>query len=82
MSFEITFAEHPTVEELGVLEAGLDRFTEEMVGDRKTTRLTYFLRTETGDIVGGVHGNYRTFGWLSVCSGLTNLFEEKVTELH
>jgi len=66
MSFEITFAENPTVEELGVLETGLDRFTEEMVGDRKTTPLTYFLRSETGDIVGGVHGNYGTFGWLYV----------------
>ena len=58
MNYEISFAENPLAEELQILSDGIDQFTQAKMGLPGNTQLTFFLRDDTGTLVGGVHGNY------------------------
>lgn len=65
---KITFEENANVEDIGILGKGIADFVRSKIGGGKHTNLTFFLRDEKGEIIGGVHGNYSDFGWLYVDS--------------
>lgn len=66
MRYEIAFESEPEKSDLGVLEAGLNRHTEEIFGPREEKHIAFFVKDERGEIAGGVAGNYNKFGWLYV----------------
>ena len=66
MTYTITFEEKPADEDLQILAQGIDQYTQLKFGDRINKQLTFFLRSQEGVIVGGVHGNYGSFGWLYI----------------
>jgi N-acetylglutamate synthase-like GNAT family acetyltransferase len=68
MKYEITFAEKPSREDLKVLDDGLMQHANAIFGNHGFTSVAFFLRDETGAIVGGAAGNYGSFGWLYVDS--------------
>jgi ribosomal protein S18 acetylase RimI-like enzyme len=65
-NYEITFHENALPEDLQVISDGLESHTRTLFSDKDRTEIAFFLRDETGRIVGGVNGNYGTFGWLYV----------------
>ena len=66
MNYEITFEENASADDLQVIEEGLEAHTRELFSDKSRTWIAFFVRDESGKIVGGVNGNYGTFGWLYV----------------
>jgi GNAT superfamily N-acetyltransferase len=66
MAYEITFHENAPDDEIKVLSDGLEAYVEELFPGKSRTYLSYFVRDENGEIVGGVTGNYGTFRWLYV----------------
>ena len=66
MSYKITFEKEATDEDVSILGKGLDRQVLELFPDKKRIRVTFFLRSEADEIVGGVSGNYGSFGWLYI----------------
>ena len=66
MKYEITFEKNASAADLQVLSDGLDAHTDKLFTDKSRTEIAFFVRDESGDIVGGVNGNYGTFGWLYV----------------
>ena len=66
MDCEITFEEKPSDEDLKILKKGLAAYGDPIFGPTSVTDVTYFLRDEDGIIVGGVHGNYGSFGWMYI----------------
>ena len=66
MQYEIAFQPEPAKSDLDVLEAGLNRHADEMVGPREQKHIAFFVRDERGEIAGGVAGNYGSYGWLYV----------------
>ena len=66
MNYEITMEEKPSAEELDVLRNGLGEYGRAIVGQTSFTNVTFLLRDGEGVIVGGVHGNYGSFGWMYV----------------
>ena len=67
MKYSIT-QENALDDELQIVSEGLDRFTRSQIDLQEKTQLTFFLRDEEGKILGGVHGNYSSFGWLYISS--------------
>jgi len=66
MNYEITLEEKPSAEELDVLRSGLGEYGRAIVGQTSFTDVTFLVRDGEGVIVGGVHGNYGSFGWMYV----------------
>jgi len=66
MNYEITLEEKPSAEELDVLRSGLGEYGRAIVGQTSFTDVTFLVRDGEGVIVGGVHGNYGSFGWVYV----------------
>lgn len=66
MNYEITLEEKPTAEEHGALRNGLKEYSFPMFGTTSVVDVTFFVRDGEGVIVGGVHGNYGSFGWMYV----------------
>ena len=66
MNYEITLEEMPSDDDLGVLRNGLAEYGQSMFGTTSVVDVTFFVRDESGQIVGGVHGNYGSFGWMYV----------------
>lgn len=66
MEYKITFEEKPSEAELDVLRNGLAEYAFSMFGQTTFSDITFFVRDESGTIVGGVHGNYGSFGWMYV----------------
>ena len=66
MNYEITFETNASADDLQILSNGLEAHTEELFADKSRTEVAFFVRDENGRIVGGVNGNYGTFGWLYV----------------
>ena len=66
MNYEITFEENASADDLQVIDEGLEAHTRELFSDKSRTSIAFFVRDESGNIVGGVNGNYGTFGWLYV----------------
>jgi GNAT superfamily N-acetyltransferase len=68
MKYEITFEEGPALADLKILDDGLTQHANAIFGNHCFTHLAFFLRDEADTIVGGVAGNYGSFGWLYVDS--------------
>ena len=66
MKYQITLEEKAAAEDIAVLGDGLDRFVSDLFPGKRYTSVAFFLRDDAGKIVGGVHGNYGSFGWLYV----------------
>ena len=66
MNYEITLEEMPSDDDLGVLRNGLAEYGQSMFGTTSVVDVTFFVRDGEGAIVGGVHGNYGSFGWMYV----------------
>jgi GNAT superfamily N-acetyltransferase len=66
MKYEITFEGNPAEKDLRSLDAGIEAHAQATMGSIVNKQLTFFLRDEQGAIVGGVHGNCGSFGWLYV----------------
>lgn len=66
MTFKITREENPSSADIDLLERRLDEHIEEIFGLRTLTQTAFFVRDESGEIVGGVNGNYGPFGWLYI----------------
>jgi len=66
MRYQIIFEQDPARDDLQVLDDGLTEQTHSIFGEKNYTQIAFFLRDEYRSIVGGVNGNYSTFGWLYV----------------
>ena len=66
MEYTITFETDASDGDLRVLSDGLDAHVESLFPGKSRTYVAFFLRDEADSIVGGVNGNYGTFGWLYV----------------
>ena len=66
MKYEITFDGEPLDEDVKVLADGLFDHGRPMFGEPKIRKAACFVRDGIGDIVGGVYGNYGSFGWLYI----------------
>jgi GNAT superfamily N-acetyltransferase len=66
VKYQITFHEDASADDLQAVSDGLEEATLALFPDKSHTQVAFFLRDESGKIVGGVNGNYGTFGWLYV----------------
>jgi N-acetylglutamate synthase-like GNAT family acetyltransferase len=66
MTYQITLEEKPSAEDRAIIGNGIAGHDRGKFPDRKITDVTFFVRDEAGAIVGGVAGNYNSFGWLWV----------------
>lgn len=66
MDYEITLEDTPPDDDINVLRNGLGEYAFGMFGETSVADVTFFVRDESGVIVGGVHGNYGSFGWMYV----------------
>ncbi len=66
MSYTITQEENPLPEDIKILSSGLAAYGEEIVGPTWFKDTAFYLRDEAGEIIGGVYGNYGSFGWMYV----------------
>jgi GNAT superfamily N-acetyltransferase len=47
---------------------GIEDFTQPIVGDTGRHDLSFLLHDDSGEMIGGVQGNYDNFGWLWIDS--------------
>src|SRR4051812_43010392 len=66
MPYKIRFEANPSDEDLQILGDGIDRFSRSKVGRGEKIHLTFFLHDDEGVIIGGVYGNYTSYGWLYI----------------
>src|ERR1044071_458082 len=66
MNYKITCEENPASEDLHTLSQGLNEQVEALFPGRSRKYVAFFMRDDSGKIVGGVNGNYGSFGWLYV----------------
>ena len=64
----ITFEKKASDDDLRILGEGIERHTEELFPGKSRTNVTFLLRDDAGAVVGGVTGNYGSFGWLWIDS--------------
>lgn len=74
MDYEITFSEDPADEDLQAIQKGYDTFTEAQIGEEGRREIAFFIRDDSGSVVGGVKGIYSNYGWLWI--GLLYVSEE------
>ena len=66
MNYDITFDGEPADEDVKVLGDGLQEQMRALFGEPRIEKAAFFVRDGIGDIVGGVYGNYGSFGWLYI----------------
>ena len=66
MAFQITLEEKASDEDLRVLGDGIDLYVAGLFSGKQFNNIAFFLRDDAGKIVGGVSGNYGSFGWLYI----------------
>ena len=66
MTHQITLEEKASAEDRAIIGKGIARFGNGLFPGTSITDVTFFVRDEAGAIVGGVAGNYGSFGWLYV----------------
>lgn len=66
MTYQITLEAKASGEDLAIIRNGIEDFVDGLFPGKRFTNATFFLRDDAGVIVGGVHGNYGSFGWLYV----------------
>jgi len=66
MTIKIELSKQPDATELQVLEDGLNQFTASHIGDDDRKDITFLLRNEQSEIVGGIKGSHGSYGWLWV----------------
>ena len=66
MAYQITLEENPSAEDRAVIGNGLAQFGDALFAGTSVTDVAVFVRDDAGAIVGGVLGNYGSFGWLYV----------------
>jgi len=66
MNYEITFEIDASTDDLQVISDGLEATVLPLFPDKSRTSVAFFVRDDSGKIVGGVNGNYGSFGWLYV----------------
>jgi GNAT superfamily N-acetyltransferase len=53
-------------DDLQIISDGLEATVLPLFPDKSRTYVAFFVREDSGKIVGGVNGNYGSFGWLYV----------------
>ncbi len=66
MTYQITLEENASAEDISRIGEGIDRHVGELFPGKSVGTTTFFVRDDTGLIVGGVSGNYGSFGWLYI----------------
>ena len=66
MTYPITFEKNASPEDIARIDEGIEAHTEELFPGKWRKGLTFFVRDDKGTVVGGVTGNYGSFGWLWV----------------
>lgn len=66
MSYTITREDKPEKDDIKVLQNGLSEFGTETVGATWSRDIAFYLRDAAGEIIGGVYGNFGSFGWVYV----------------
>jgi GNAT superfamily N-acetyltransferase len=66
MSYTISIDPAPSDSDLDVLGKGLDQFTENIAGVEDRKNITFFLKDDNDEIVGGITGAYGNYDWLWV----------------
>ena len=66
MTYQITLEEKVAAEDNRILGAGIERHVRGLFPDSSVADVSFFLRDDAGTIVGGVAGNYGSFGWLYI----------------
>lgn len=66
MTYRIALEETASAEDISRIGEGIDRYVGEMFPGKSVGTITFFVRDEAGEIVGGVSGNYGSFGWLYI----------------
>lgn len=64
MNYKIENVASPTEKDLKTLSDGLDRFTESHIGVDEKKQLTFFIRDNNNEVIGGIAGSYGSYGWL------------------
>jgi len=68
LKLDITRKDKLSDEEQHALWDGIENFTQPIVGDTGRHELSFLLHNESGQLVGGIQGNYDNFGWLWIDS--------------
>jgi GNAT superfamily N-acetyltransferase len=66
MTYQITLEENASAEDRAILSSGLDQHMEALFPGKHAADVVIFIRDDAGGIVGGVIGNYGSFGWIYV----------------
>jgi GNAT superfamily N-acetyltransferase len=66
MTYQITLEEKASAEDIAIIRNGIDRRVGELFPGKSVGTITFFVRDESGTVLGGVTGNYGSFGWLYV----------------
>ena len=66
MKFIPILESNPSQEMLDLLGKGIDEFNISKTGFSGNRDLTFFVRDEQENIIGGVHGNFNQSGWLYI----------------
>lgn len=66
MAVTISRDDQPSPGDVRVLSAGLASHGEEHTGPTWIKNIAFYLRDDAGEAVGGVFGNFGSFGWLYV----------------
>lgn len=66
MKYIPTFESNPSQDVIDLLGQGIDEFNILKTGISGNQNLTFFVRDEQENIIGGVHGNFNRSGWLYI----------------
>lgn len=64
--YKIIFDDKPSDEDIKILGDGLFDHGRKLFGEPKIKKAAFFIRDERGEILGGVYGNFGSFGWLYI----------------
>ena len=62
MTYQITLEKKAAVEDLSILGEGIEQHARKLFPDKTRSGVTFFLRDESGAIVGGVAGTTQIDG--------------------
>ena len=79
MNYEITLEENASAEDISRIGEGIDRHVSELFPGKSVGTITLFIQDESGAIVGGVSGNYGSFGWLYIDARVSGTLAGKAT---
>ena len=66
VSHKITLEENASAEDRAIVGKGIAQFGEALFSGTSVTDVAVFVRDDAGTVLGGVVGNYGSFGWLWV----------------